>query len=335
MPPVLPVELIHEIVTLACVKTPNIFSSDQRFFFSQLTPCKPEWQTMDSLSRSCKCIRNIVMKTWFRHLCISCPDDLNMAVKHFPDIKTWADRLHFRGVAAEQLTLSLIQSFKRVRAIRVDLEFGRLYDLPELEAYFNQLPTYLVELEFRNITWPDYFAVKLISERFPLLRVLKLNQMNVWCGLCNTCSHVSLRDPFPEIISYDDGHGLPSSWSRLLSKLEKLEYVEISVPVSEGKIPYTVASKFQWSGECEWCMKLTEGDEDAQKRWVDKKNESPGPPSLRRVDWVMKHNELGFGIDSARSDAGQDTEDEEDEGTQDFIPDHDVVSSYLLKFFTL
>lgn len=69
----------------------------------------------------------------------------------------------------------------------------------------------VAELDIRGLRWPSPMAFHFIGQSLPNLKVLKIRQNRIWCGLCHTCSIVRFCEPGPEKIVYTEGEGLPVS----------------------------------------------------------------------------------------------------------------------------
>ncbi|KAF9062986.1 hypothetical protein BDP27DRAFT_255626 [Rhodocollybia butyracea] len=125
---------------------------------------------------------------------------------------------------------------------------------------------------------------------FPMLRILKLQQARIWCGLCHTCSIPKFQRPKPEMIRYKNGIGLPRHYSQAFASLLNLETVYLTVGVLESGKTILGSEEGKnlnyWSGECDRCMEVMYDDETFRRDWVaKKKNWVTKPPRLSTVEW--------------------------------------------------
>ncbi|KAI0916254.1 hypothetical protein AcW1_009919 [Taiwanofungus camphoratus] len=166
---------------------------------------------------------------------------------------------------------------------------------------FRHTPPALQELEMHDHPWPSPMVMQSIAETFPELRVLKLSQNAIWCGLCNTCNVASFNVPPPSPLVYTSGKGLPSHYHQFLAPLVHLQTVHLIVGFdTDGGTSIHDANDNMWCGECDHCMSLMYADEAFRSEWVEKKKSPhPTPPSLRRVEWYFTY--LGLPVESVET----------------------------------
>lgn len=124
------------------------------------------------------------------------------------DLITEASQLHCRDrdrALHDDDTQWDLRRFPRVCKLRLDVDpLDYNYRLR-----FRHTPPALQELEMHDHPWPSPMVMQSIAETFPELRVLKLSQNAIWCGLCNTCNVASFNVPPPSPLVYTSGKGLP------------------------------------------------------------------------------------------------------------------------------
>lgn len=106
--------------------------------------------------------------------------------------------------------LSIIEGFSRVRKVRIDCSATGLGSIPG-RFPFNGLISLssIVEADIRGVFWPSPMVAQTISRTFPMLKILRLRQGRIWCGLCHTCCVPKFKEPGPKLIRYENGLGLP------------------------------------------------------------------------------------------------------------------------------
>lgn len=105
-----------------------------------------------------------------------------------------------------------LQAFRRLRKLRVDFDPSQSNAMLLMRFdHPRPIASHLQELEVYDVSWPSPMVVRLVSEAFPALRVLKMAQDLVWCGLCNTCRFATFKDHPPPEIVYEKTVGLPVS----------------------------------------------------------------------------------------------------------------------------
>lgn len=142
--------------------------------------------------------------------CHYCP------VSHTPTLT----RTSFRELHCVELGTDLqirpvqwtLQAFRRLRKLRIDFDPSQSNAMLLMRFdHPRPIASHLQELEVHDVSWPSPMVVRLVSEAFPALRVLKLMQDLVWCGLCNTCRFATFKDHPPPEIMYEKTVGLPVS----------------------------------------------------------------------------------------------------------------------------
>ncbi|PPQ73726.1 hypothetical protein CVT24_006983, partial [Panaeolus cyanescens] len=153
-------------------------------------------------------------------------------------------------------------------------------------------------------------------ERFPHLKVLRLDLQGTWCSLCNTSNAVKLPYTHDQHIVYSNGVGLSIHYGRVLHRLGSLEEVHISVNFRGSTLPIpgiTVEKdNTMWSGECCDCMQLLYDDTTFLRQWIDRKNGNvpegtkytaySRPAKLRSVHWQLWHKDDEAGDDDDSAD---------------------------------
>lgn len=296
----LPLELIREIALFALAQ-PRTHSQDGG------NNDKPEWASIHSFSLVSKAYRDVALEAWFSKLYTKDYKDTFPAGHLLPDIFTkWTSELHcvqLPPTLANPIQDWYINGFTRLKKIRLDwlsikytpqrpLSGSRDNDQWNVELRFSRAKASgVTELDLRDVLWPSPMVLRGISRSFSALRILRLRQLQIWCGLCNTCSIARFRDPCPTKIVYKNGLGLPGHYPKALSCLRQLEYVYLSIGVlSSGTTILADGSDNEnmWTGECDSCMTSMYSDEEFRQKWVEKKKSIPReerPPSLKTVEW--------------------------------------------------
>ncbi|KAJ6618121.1 hypothetical protein B0H10DRAFT_1266101 [Mycena sp. CBHHK59/15] len=266
---VLPLELVREIIGYVLVTSQAALSDEPG------TNTKPDWTLVSSLSLVSKTYRTLALEAWFRVLFITSPADLLFLQHSLPEVRTsWAQELHC--VRKTGLDPWDLDNFKRLKTIRLDWPSPHVLD-PDgnLQNYpFVNLPANIVVLDIRGLTWPSPFVFQAITLAFSDLRILRLDQHKVWCGLCHTCSTVKLAEPIPHKLAYQDGLGLPVHYARSLSPLQHLHTISIKMPVWPGThicLNPNDPGKELWTGECDRCVGIMYDDEAFRERWTERK----------------------------------------------------------------
>ncbi|KAK0199805.1 hypothetical protein DFS33DRAFT_1267752 [Desarmillaria ectypa] len=283
----LPLELIREIAQFALARS----RTDSQDGGSN---DEPEWASIHSFSLVSKAYRDIALEAWFSKLYVKDYKDTFPDGHLLPEVFTkWTSELHcvqLPPTLANPIQDWYIDGFTRLKKIRLD--WFRDNDQWNVELRFScAKASGVTELDLRDVLWPSPMVLRGISRSFSALRVLRLRQLQIWCGLCNTCSIARFKDPCPTKIVYENGLGLPGHYPKVLSCLGQLEYVYLSIGVlSSGTTILTDGNDNEnmWTGECDSCMASMYSDEEFRRRWVEKKKNIPReekPPLLKRVEW--------------------------------------------------
>ncbi|KAJ7719083.1 hypothetical protein DFH07DRAFT_315850 [Mycena maculata] len=335
----LPVELVREIIAsvLECCSqdSSDAFSLD----VSQNLPTgkKPDWSLIHSLSVASKTYRTLALEAWFRVLVSRSPSDILFLQTNFPEIRnSWTRELQcvppwvevdFTGQELEATVSEAwdLVGFRRLHTIRLHCFLMSCRKFP-----FLNVPSSVVELELLDLGWPTPYVVQAISETFRGIRTLRLDLHSVWCSLCNTCSRVGLVEPVPPKLVYKEGLGLPIHYARMLSPMQHLHTVSITVPYSLGKnihINGKDPTEELWSGECDDCVGVMYVDTDFRERWMARKKGTPlrnstgkdersyiKPPALEIVEWIFRqssHSADDWDEADVADDAPDDSDNEE------------------------
>ncbi|KAG7440485.1 uncharacterized protein BT62DRAFT_975891 [Guyanagaster necrorhizus] len=296
----LPLELIRLIVQFILAQ-PRTSSQDGG------NNDKPEWASIHSFSLVSKTYRDVALEAWFSKLYTKVYEDTFPDGHLLPEIfSKWTSELHcvqLPPTLANPIQDWYIDGFTRLRKIRLDwlsikytpycpLSGSQDNDQWNVELRFSRAKASgITELDLRDVLWPSPVLLRGISRSFPALRVLRLRQLQTWCGLCNTCCIARFKEPCPTKIVYENGLGLPGHNPKALSCLEQLEYVYLNIGVlSSGTTILADGNKNEntWTGECDSCMASMYSDEEFRRRWVEKKKSIPReerPPSLKKVEW--------------------------------------------------
>jgi len=287
--PGLPTELLRHIV-LYYVRSADVQTDTEGAYLP--IGEKPNWELIEPLTLSFKVFRLLTLEAWFEVYVAKRPADL-LEFSLFPDIPMWArelrcvDRDH--SVHQDGPPWDL-HNFRRIHKLRLDVDpVDYSYHLS-----FLHVPSTLRELELHDHPDPSPMVMQAIAQRFPELRVLRLWQNTIWCGLCYTCNVASFKDSPPSLIAYNNGAGLPNHYGKFLAPLKKLHTVELIVGYDkDGQFSVDAHNENLWSGECDQCMSLMYADEHFRAGWVDKKKDVQlRPPSLSRVEWRFFYLEL-------------------------------------------
>ncbi|KIY72298.1 hypothetical protein CYLTODRAFT_56101 [Cylindrobasidium torrendii FP15055 ss-10] len=302
----LPPEIIENVVKWAIALFP-------RRELPHGTHSKPSWNDVHGLSTASKACRSLLLEHWFSTFLYSLRKrQIEEASELFQEIFTrWTRFLHIvvpTVVDAAYRDMSgILQMFRKLEAIRVDLQPVRYLTSEEIDTqdYFrwSNIHESVTELDLRSVSVEETHISHFLSndlEHFPNLRSLVLRSPSVPCSRCNIQNGPSrLRTPYPQTLKYqDDGFGLPTYWSTLLSPLPYLERVHIMVDVGISRYGRSFSvedheNPWAWIGECDDCIiELTQmacnGDLD-QESWVTEKQrqKTTRPPSLKVVEWTL------------------------------------------------
>ncbi|KAE9390084.1 hypothetical protein BT96DRAFT_1002577 [Gymnopus androsaceus JB14] len=298
----------------------NLFSSS-----------KPDWKLFSALSVASKTLRALTFEAWFKVLLIKSPEDLLDENLPFPEIKTlWTREIHLIHTESwDNFSSWNIEGFSRLNKVRIDcLSTG---PLPGRFPFTGSTSlSSITEADVRGVFWPSPMVAQNISRTFPGLKVLKLQQWRIWCGLCHTCCIPKFQRPGPKTIRYEgDGIGLPGHYLQAFSSLADLEAVYLTVGMQDsGKtVLGSEEGKNQnlWSGECDRCIEVMYEDETFRREWVlKKKNVSVKPPRLTTVEWSFwlwpkqddDTSDWGWDEEEAEVDEGEISEEEVDAGNE-------------------
>ncbi|OBZ77493.1 hypothetical protein A0H81_01978 [Grifola frondosa] len=213
-----------------------------------------------------KTFRTIALEAWFETFFATLPAHVLDA---WPEVGTWTRELHCveHGSDHDKLPFQWdLRAFNRLRKLRLD---------------FNPLVSNaMLLLRFAH---PKHVAGNLQELE---LRVLKLAQERIWCGLCNICCLATFKEQPPQEIIYENYVGLPMHYGQFLADLEHLHTVCLTVGYGHGgNTSITENNENLWSGECDACMAMMYATDDFRVDWVERKKSQPRPPSLRRVEW--------------------------------------------------
>ncbi|KAF5390980.1 hypothetical protein D9757_004003 [Collybiopsis confluens] len=315
----LPVELLREIIRHIAVSDADEDDedADNELSLERSRCSKQNWNLYSALSLSSKTLRALVLEVWFRVLVIKDPPGKRLP---FPEIRSsWTREIYFIHVEALSWNINRswnINEFEKVTKVRIDTKIS-----PHFASGLK-----VVEADIRDIAWPSPMFIVPISTSFPNLRILRLRQVRVWCGLCNTCNIPKFEYPGPKYVRYEGGYGLPSHYTTALASLVNLEAVYLTVGMlqtggstlgnEEDENPHL------WSGECDRCMEIMYADESFKIKWLAKKTSvNPRPPRLSLVEWYFwtkKETEetpwYEDGVETLESDTGEE-ESEMDDST--------------------
>ncbi|KAF9465942.1 hypothetical protein BDZ94DRAFT_1158922 [Collybia nuda] len=301
----LPPELVREI--FKCVfDLDNLDSSETTPTEELGVPRKQKWCLIQPLTLTCKAYRALSLEFWFHTFFLQLPADIPLAHIMFPDLKKkWTRYIHCVQTDSKYTSIWNLQGFGCLSTIRLDWLSPRMMphhgsDDPADRLPFTNVPSSVNELDIRGLPWPSPLVFHNIGGILPELKVLKMRQPKIWCGLCHTCSVVRFRSPGPKIIVYEGGLGLPMHYARVFRTLQHLHTVYITIADfgSGSTIVSAEADKNQhfWTGECDRCMYVMYEDAGFRDRWVarkrgiileghEKETVYIRPAALKRVEW--------------------------------------------------
>lgn len=96
-----------------------------------------------------------------------------------------------------------LSPFTRLVSIRLD------HSNLELTYEMRGVTHTIQEVDIRGTFWPSPMFYEDIRIMFRHVRVLRLTQESVWCGLCNLCVKPSFQGEGVGSIIYEGGMGLP------------------------------------------------------------------------------------------------------------------------------
>ncbi|EIW55733.1 uncharacterized protein TRAVEDRAFT_50214 [Trametes versicolor FP-101664 SS1] len=279
---------------------------------------KPNWTDYQPLTLASKVLRQLSLETWFEVYYAQSPEDL---VNAWPEFSTWTRELHCVELGTDlqirpvQWTL---QAFRRLRKLRIDFDPSQSNAMLLMRFdHPRPIASHLQELEVHDVSWPSPMVVRLVSEAFPALRVLKLMQDLVWCGLCNTCRFATFKDHPPPEIMYEKTVGLPRYYETYLMSLAQLHTVQLTVAYGLGGLVSLSNNDVLWTGECDDCMDMMFPSWDGFKaEWVEQKKTMERPPSLKCVRWRFRHKnavDVAVDLEEMESPSGQEEDDDEDD----------------------
>ncbi|KAI0635130.1 hypothetical protein C8Q77DRAFT_1277865 [Trametes polyzona] len=283
----LPTELLREIVHFYAHSLPLREPQEPR------QSCKPRWDDFRALTLASKTLRQLALEAWFEVYYARSPDDL---LNVWPELSSWTREMHCVELDNDLQTKPVqwnYQAFRRLRKLRVD--FSPVQPNTMLLMRFDHprnIASQLQELELNDLSWPSPMTMRLISEAFPSLRVLKLTQDLIWCSLCNICRFATFKDHPPPEMVYEKVVGLPKYYAVYLMPLTQLHTVELTV--SYGLEGQTSLSKNNnmWTGECDACMDMMFTSWDGfREEWVEQKKSLERPPALKRVVWHFRYKQ--------------------------------------------
>lgn len=143
-----------------------------------------------------------------------------------PGSHTCARYLHCTLKAPWNSKLFDLRDFRKLKAIRVDHVHNRTLpvhsgpwgflnatDLSPFQLFQNSPPG-LLEFHISSTSserFPSRPSTFLSVQGFRDLRVLSLRMQKTWCDLCGSDQELVVPKPFPDIIVYQGGIGLPVS----------------------------------------------------------------------------------------------------------------------------
>ncbi|PCH38939.1 hypothetical protein WOLCODRAFT_167715 [Wolfiporia cocos MD-104 SS10] len=284
----LPTELLREIVWLYVFDT----CLSDKDADTQTLLTKPPWVLIEPLTVASQRFRPLTLEAWFQTFTVRRPDWL-LNLDAIPQVTTWARQVHCidsdRALHQDDPPWNLC-NFGHITKLRLDVD---PIDF-EYRVRFLNVPPTLHELQLCNHPELSPRVVKDIARVFPELRVLKLSQSTVWCGLCYTCNVPSFKAQPPSPLIYTNGNGLPIHYNSAWSSLKHLHTVQLTLGYElDGETSVDEENKNIWCGECDQCMSRMYPDEDFRMAWVHKKTSVLSrPPSLRRVEWRFKYLDL-------------------------------------------
>ncbi|KAG5635492.1 hypothetical protein H0H81_011047 [Sphagnurus paluster] len=281
---------------------------------------KPDWKAIQPLTLASKTYRALALEAWFQTLFINSPNDLENLRELFPGIARSIRVLHCVQNDARYISMWDLTGLNHLSKIRLDWLSRRMMPHyrskdPADRLPFTHIPSFVTELDIRGLPWPSPMVFHNIESILPNLKILRLRQQRIWCGLCHTCSVARFKEPGPERIIYEGGGGLPIHYARALRSLQHLRTVSITIAdFGSGKMTVGQGdehNRYLWSGECDRCMEIMYDDDDFRDRYVARKkgvaNGDIGhayvpPPGLNRVEWHFWRAEGSEEVDVQESE---------------------------------
>ncbi|KAF8201265.1 hypothetical protein K438DRAFT_1581842 [Mycena galopus ATCC 62051] len=315
----LPVELVREIIGHVLVFQPFGAGGERG------ENLKPKWDLINSLSVASKTYRTLALEAWFRVLFTKSPTDLVFLQHQLQEVREWTREMHCISIYPP-LSFDLwdLAGFRHLKTVRLDCP-----KISYLKFPFVNMPHTVTNLDLRGTIWPSPYVFQAVTDTFPQLQNLRLDQPKIWCGLCHTCSRVKFAGVVPPKLVYKDGLGLPIHYARALSSMRYLQSVTIVVPYSRGE--HIVLDPIDplrdlWAGECDRCVGVMYEDQNFRARWIARKKGTPlpdssgvdhvdrlyvKPPALETVEWAFWNDEVG------EDEEPDDDDDEEHPGVDD------------------
>ncbi|KAI0360698.1 hypothetical protein OH77DRAFT_1393119 [Trametes cingulata] len=311
--PQLPTELLREVVHHYARAMPSRGHDKPRESY------KPLWSDFEPLTLASKALRQLALEAWFEVYYAQSPDDL---LNVWPEFSIWTRELHCVELGTD-LQIRPVQwslrAFRRLRKLRVDFDPAQSNAMLLMRFdHPRNIAAQLQELEVHDVSWPSPMVLRLISQAFPGLRVLKLAQDLVWCNLCNICRFATFKDHPPEEIVYEKVVGLPKHYAMYLMPLTKLQSVHLTVSYGlRGLTSLNQSNNDLWSGECDACMDMMFASEGFKAEWIERKKTMERPPSLKCVRWKFRHKNQEEVVvdleDELENATGQNEDDEDDD----------------------
>ncbi|KAI0371931.1 hypothetical protein BV20DRAFT_964590 [Pilatotrama ljubarskyi] len=311
--PQLPVELLGEVVHHYARMLPPRDPDKPRQSY------KPNWTDYESLTLASKVLRQLALEAWFEVYYAQSPDDL---LNVWSEFSTWTKELHCveldTDLQARPVQWSL-RAFHRLRKLRVDFDPTKSNAMLLMRFdHPRNIASQLQELEVHDVWWPSPMVLRLISQAFPGLRVLKLSQDLVWCNLCNICRFATFKDHPPAEIVYEKVVGLPKHYAMYLMPLTRLQSVQITISYGLGGLTsLSQTNDDLWAGECDACMDMMFASEGFKAEWIERKKAMERPTSLQIVRWRFRHKNVEDVVvdleDEMEHATGQNEEDDDDD----------------------
>ncbi|CDO70083.1 hypothetical protein BN946_scf184806.g10 [Trametes cinnabarina] len=255
---------------------------------------KPPWSAFESLAIASKALRQLALESWFEVYFSRSPDDL---LHVWPEFELWTRELHCVELGTD-LQIRPVQwdlrAFRRLCKLRVDFDPSQSNAMLLMRFdHPRHIASQLQELEVHDVSWPSPMVLRVISQAFPGLRILKLSQDLVWCNLCNICRFATFKDHPPDEIAYVKFVGLPKHYAMYLMPLTHLHTVELTISYGlGGSTSLSKNNDLVWTGECDACMDMMFTGDDFKREWIGRKKTIEKPPSLRSVIWHFRHKNL-------------------------------------------
>ncbi|KAL7284203.1 hypothetical protein ACG7TL_001485 [Trametes sanguinea] len=309
--PQLPTELLREIVSHYTQTLPSRGPEKGRQSY------KPAWSDFEPLTLASKILRQLALEAWFKVYFARSPDDL---LNVWPEFELWTKELHCIELDTD-LQIRPVQwnlrAFRRLRKLRVDFDPAQSNAMLLMRFdHPRNIASQLQELDVHDVSWPSPMVLRLISQAFPGLRVLKLAQDLIWCNLCNICRFATFKNHPPEEIVYDKVVGFPKHYAMYLMPLVNLQTVQFTISYGlGGSTSLWHNDDTMWSGECDACMDMMFASGDFRKDWVERKKLIEKPPSLQCVRWRFRHKNVEDVVVDLEDEpeGGADQEEDEDD----------------------